>query len=108
MATLAEVIQRQKRGGAGAGSALASAIGQKTLEKIDPRQIFNQKGVLTSLFPSLKAFQAQGVSSKKISGTLESGSTVVLKEMVVRLNAIEENTGPLTILPKMSQILQNF
>ena len=36
MATLAEVIQRQKRGGAGAGSALASAIGQKTLEKDRP------------------------------------------------------------------------
>ena len=108
MATLAEVIQRQKRGGASAGGALASAIGQKTLEKIDPRQIFNQKGVLTSLFPSLKAFQAQGVSSKKISGTLESGSTAVLKEMVVRLDRVEENTRPLPEIAKTLRTLLSF
>jgi len=108
MATLAEVIQRQKKGGASAGGALASAIGQKTLEKIDPRQIFNQKGVLTSLFPSLKAFQAQGVSSKKISGTLESGSTVVLKEMVVRLDRVEENTRPLPEIAKTLRTLLSF
>ena len=105
MATLADVIKRQRKEGKGTGGALASAVGQKTLEKIDPRQFFNQKGLLTALFPSLKAFQAKGIGKEKISGALETGSTTVLKEMVVRLNAIEENTRPLTILPKMSQIL---
>lgn len=105
MATLADVIRRQRKEGKGTGGALASAVGQKTLEKIDPRQFFNQRGLLTALFPSLKTFQAKGIGKEKISGTLETGSATVLKEMVVRLNAIEENTRPLTILPKMSQIL---
>lgn len=41
------------------GRGLGSAIGKATLEKIDPRQFFNQQGLLAAIFPTLfKAYKA--------------------------------------------------
>lgn len=94
MATLAEVVKRQRQGGQGALGALTSAIGQKTLEAIDPRRMLNQKGLLTALFPSLKPFQAKGAAERvsKASADLSSSTTPMLQEMNVKLDIVGDNT----------------
>jgi len=90
MATLAEVVRRQRQGGRGALGALTSAIGQKTLEAIDPRRMLNQRGLLTSLFPSLKAFQARGASDRisRASTDLSSATSPMLQEMNMKLDQV--------------------
>lgn len=94
MATLAEVVKRQRQGGQGALGALTSAIGQKTLEAIDPRRMLNQKGLLTALFPSLKPYQAKGAAERisKSSADLSSATTPMLQEMNVKLDIVGDNT----------------
>jgi len=64
MATrLAEIYRSEKKTGGG----LASSIGKSLKEKIDPRQMLDQSGLLVSMFPSLKSFKAtrgKGVAEK--------------------------------------------
>lgn len=94
MATLAEVVRRQRKEGQGAIGALTSALGQKTLEAIDPRRMLNQKGLLTSLFPSLKAYQAKGSAERisRASADLSSSTAPMLQEMNVKLDIVGTNT----------------
>ena len=89
MATLTEVIRKQRQRGQGALGALTSAIGQKTLESIDPRRMLNQRGILTALFPSLKAYRAGGATESKVSSVssaLSASSAPLLQEMILKLD----------------------
>jgi hypothetical protein len=91
MATLADLVKRQRRTGASASGALLTAVGQKTLAAIDPRKMFNQTGLLTALFPSLKAYKPDGQKSRVDSASKElSGSTTpLLEQMVMKLDAVD-------------------
>ncbi len=118
MASFADVVKRQRKEGSSRTGALASAVGQKTLEAIDPRKFFDQSGVLTSLFPSLKAYKARGVGDKDSSdkslnklATLQASgdaaTRVSLEEMVIKLDnnlvysrMIAKNS---TVLPQMAR-----
>lgn len=118
MASFADVVKRQRKEGSSRTGALASAVGQKTLEAIDPRKFFDQSGVLTSLFPSLKAYKARGVGDKdpsdkslnKLATLQASGDAatrVALEEMVIKLDnnlvysrLIAKNS---TVLPQMAR-----
>lgn len=68
---LAEIYRSEKSTGGGLGSA----IGKNLKEKIDPRKMFDQRGLLVSMFPSLKTYNATGKNniSQKISGDSGSG-----------------------------------
>ncbi len=91
MATLADLVKRQRRTGASASGALLTAVGQKTLAAIDPRKIFNQTGLLTALFPSLKAYNPDSQKSKvdTASKELSGSSTPLLEQMVMKLDAVD-------------------
>jgi GH24 family phage-related lysozyme (muramidase) len=91
MATLADLVKRQRRTGASASGALLTAVGQKTLEAIDPRKMFNQTGLLTALFPSLKAYKTDAQKSRVDSASKElSGSTTpLLEQMVMKLDGLD-------------------
>ena len=66
---LADIYRSEKTRGGG----VVSTLGKAALEKIDPRQFFNQKGFLAAVLPSLfKAYKAP-TGSEKIS-TLPSMS----------------------------------
>ena len=97
MASFADVVRRQRQEGSGRTGALASAIGQKTLESIDPRKFLNQSGTLTALFPSLKAYQAKGTGDKSdknlnklatLQASGDAATKVSLEEMIVKLNDV--------------------
>jgi GH24 family phage-related lysozyme (muramidase) len=101
MATFADVVKRQRKEGASRTGALASAVGQKTLEAIDPRKFLNQTGTLTALFPSLKAYQAKGAGDKSdknldklatLQASGDAATKVSLEEMIVKLNDVSVYT----------------
>jgi hypothetical protein len=91
MSTLAELINRERKSGSSRTGSLFSAIGKKTLETIDPRRMFNQSGVLTALFPSLKSYKAGSDRSKVDSASKElSGSTApILEQVVTKLDGLD-------------------
>ena len=58
---LIDIVKGARASGQGAFSALGTGLKERLKEKIDPRRMFNQKGLMTALFPSLKAYKS-GVS----------------------------------------------
>jgi len=72
MATLADVIRKRRESGQGVGQSLAGSLKEKLKEKVDPRRFLNQSGIITSLFPKLKAFKASG--SRGVGSELQKRS----------------------------------
>lgn len=97
MATLADVVRSRRQSGQSRTGSLLGSLKDKFKEKIDPRKFLNQTGVLTALFPSLKAYKAKGVSEESIQKNvlsapqlnnaslikLSSDSTIVAKNMLM-------------------------
>jgi GH24 family phage-related lysozyme (muramidase) len=91
MATLADLVRKKRESGASATGALFTSLGQKTLAAIDPRKMFNQKGLLTAMFPSLKAYKPDATRSKvdAASKELSTSTTPLLEEMVMKLDSVD-------------------
>lgn len=64
---LTEIIKSRRESGEGITSSLAGGVKERLKEKFDPRRIFNQTGLLTSLFPKLRAYKAN-VPEKQSTG----------------------------------------
>jgi hypothetical protein len=68
---LAEIYKAEKSKGGG----IASTLGKRTLEKVDPRQFFNQKGFLATALPSMfKSYSATPAKSGGKIASLAGGS----------------------------------
>ena len=62
MSRLAEIYKSEKTKGGG----IFSTLGKRALEKIDPRQLFDQSGLLSAMAPKLfKQYSATGKTSDK-------------------------------------------
>lgn len=66
MATLADVIKKRRSTGQSRTGSLLGSLKDKFKEAIDPRKFLNQTGILTALFPSLKAYKVNATSSDVI------------------------------------------
>ena len=64
---LTEIIKSRRQSGLGVTSSLAGGVKERLKEKFDPRRIFNQNGILTSLFPKLRAYRS-GAPEKLSTG----------------------------------------
>jgi hypothetical protein len=62
---LTDIVKARRASGKGVASSLAGGFKERLKEKFDPRNVFNQEGLLTSLFPKLKAYKSKDVDSKK-------------------------------------------
>ncbi len=109
MATLSEVVRRRRElESRSRTSALVGGVGEKLKEKFDPRQMLNQTGILATLFPSLKAFQARGrydaSDSRRASKAtvVETQGVAMTKEVVVKLDKVIENTA---VLPRIAKTM---
>jgi hypothetical protein len=92
---LAEIYKAEKSKGGG----IASTLGKRALEKMDPRKFFNQKGFLAAALPSLfKSYSATPeVSGRKISQTSsEVGQAKENKATSVSTGALETKLDILT------------
>lgn len=88
MATLSELVKSRRDAGQGITKSLSQSLRDKVKESIDPRKFLNQSGLLVSLFPKLKAFEAKKVTSKT---KLESISPVSDSSGIL-LEAIQKDT----------------
>jgi len=100
----------------GRGGGLGSAIGKRLREKIDPRQMFDQSGLLTAMFPSLKAYNATAKREEReetnsggnmssavmgavlASSNLTAKNTMVLPAMARDMNLMRQNVAKLVKL----------
>lgn len=105
MATLADVIRKRRSSGQSRTKSLMGSFKEKLFEKIDPRQFLNQSGILTALFPSLKAFKAGGDSTKESSNVMKKTVELIhtnISSNITNLNDISINTE---IMAKNSLVL---
>ena len=94
---LTEIYKAEKSKGGG----IASTLGKRTLEKVDPRQFFNQKGFMATALPSLfKSYSATPAKSGgKVSSMGGSFSTGVLE---TKLDILTGETRELKIHSKIA------
>lgn len=96
---LAEIYKSEKAKGGG----LTSTLGKRFIEKIDPRQVFNQSGFLAAALPSMfKAYTATPSSSKlstsQTSAEIASQTMVSevtnakLNDLISKTNDVAKNT----------------
>ena len=101
MVTFTDIVKEQRQQGAGVFSSLGKAAGQRTLERIDPRNyLFKRSGLLTSLFPGLKGYQAKGGSSEmKSPGASSSlGQTNLVVDKLDELKIVQQETAKNTLV----------
>jgi len=100
---LADIIKYRRKQGGGVASSLAGGIKEKLKEKFDPRQIFDQQGILTALFPGLKAFKATTGPKQELKDKI--APSISFEEIVPVLEKINANTRIISknmmVLPAM-------
>ena len=120
MASLADIYKSEKSQGGGLGSA----IGKSMKESLDPRNLLNQDGLLTSMFPSMKGYSALGDKKKDKDKKGSSGgsgnspskasfdevlSNLGTKTTFERLQKAQVMSMKYTsVLPEMSKDLKNI
>jgi hypothetical protein len=94
---LAEIYKAEKSKGGG----ISSTLGKRALEKMDPRQFFNQKGFMAAALPSLfKSYSATPAKSgEKIASLGGSFSSGVLE---TKMDILTGETRELKIHSKIS------
>lgn len=114
-ATFTDIVKTQREQGAGVFSSLGKAAGQRTLERIDPRNyLFSRTGLISALFPGAKGYQAKGakdVSTLKSSSTsLSSGQTDLivnkLDELRVEQRITSKNSLMLPLIARDMNIMR--
>jgi murein DD-endopeptidase MepM/ murein hydrolase activator NlpD len=90
MSKLSEIVSRRRSSGQSRTGALFGSLKDKIKETIDPRQLFNQTGILTALFPSLKAYKADS-KQQKFNNT-GAPSWLDVKPKNLQVENIEKNT----------------
>lgn len=112
-----DLVRYQKNQGKGIIGSLSGAVGQATLQKIDPRNyLFNRKGTLATLFPGLKGYQAKTSSDKIVSGAsggFSSGQVEVignkLDQLSTQMSITSKNSMSLPMMARdMNVMRQNI
>jgi hypothetical protein len=105
---LSEIYKAEKARGGG----VLSAVGKRTLEKVDPRQLFDQESFLAAILPSLfKAYKVKtpgfGSTTRKIAPTPSSedsiGNVLVIKELSVIRTDSKISAKNSMVLPAMAR-----
>jgi len=95
---LAEIYKAEKSKGGG----LASTLGKRALEKVDPRQFFNQKGFMAAALPSLfKSYSATPIKSGGKVASLGSDS-LSSNALETKLDVLIGETKDVKINSKLS------
>lgn len=105
---LAEIYRSEKSKGGG----VVSSLGKATVEKLDPRRMFNQRGFLATAFPTIfKAYRAApggdvGQKITKLSTPTISGDFNLLTKQVASLTSqMHEVAVNSTIIAKNTMVL---
>ena len=71
---LTEIIKSRRESGEGITSSLAGGLKERLKEKFDIRRALPQGGLLTSLFPKLKAYKSDTPTANAITPSASSTS----------------------------------
>ena len=86
---LTEIYLAEKK----AGRGLGSAVGKAALEKIDPRQFFNQKGLLANILPSFfKTYKAPTGTTPRPKPATPITPTLSSSVLENKVDALSEET----------------
>lgn len=102
---LAEIYRSEKKTGGGLGSS----IGKSLKEKIDPRQMLDQSGLLVSMFPSLKSFNAtrgKGVAEKVSSNVGGGIDNSMLNTLAATSSLTAKNTMSLPMMARDMNLMK--
>jgi hypothetical protein len=111
MASFSDLVRAQRQSGRGVVTSLSGAYNQMNMQRYDPRNaLFSKGGIMTSLFPGLKGYQASPVSSKSPSSMISpeiSGSPTALNSIArdARISARNSMALP-SIARNMSQMVR--
>jgi hypothetical protein len=109
---LTDIIKARRESGKGVASSLAGGFKERLKEKFDPRNVFNQNGLLTSLFPKLKAYRSQDLVPEKADvvtpgakpGLAAGGSVDSLKPLFLSIEkstkTIAKNNASLSLIQR--------
>lgn len=89
MSTLSELISSRRKTGQSRTGSLLGSVKEKLKEKIDPRQLISQTGLITALFPSLKSYKAKPLLD---ATKLQTPAPVNLYRNE-QVNSLEKNTS---------------
>lgn len=115
MASFSDIVKFQRSQGAGVGSSLTTAIGQSTLQKMDPRNyLFSSRGVSTALFPFLKGYQAKTSATtpklqQAISPTFDRQTSRRIAQIDINTRINAKNSMVLPMMARdMNLVRQNI
>jgi hypothetical protein len=104
---LSEIYRSEKK----AGGGLGSAVGKSLKEKIDPRKMFDQNGLLVSMFSSLKAYNAtaKNKTSQKTSGSSGGGGidNSILSSIAATSSLTAKNTMALPMMARDMNLMKS-
>jgi hypothetical protein len=99
---LTEIVASRRSQGSSVTGALASGIKERLKEKFDPRQLINQRGLLTALFPGLKTYQAKTSASEISQSSMQVTSFDEIKPMLETISFNTKMTAKNTmVLPAL-------
>lgn len=100
MARLAEIYKQELKAGGNIGSAMSKRLG----EKLDPRQVFDRSGVISTMFPGLKPYSATSERTKASSAASAMPSlTIDTGELSSISEATKITAKNSIVLPSMAR-----
>ena len=99
---LTEIVASRRSQGGGVAGALVGGIKERLKEKFDPRQLINQKGLLTALFPGLKTYQAKTAATEISKSSMQAASFDEIKPILETISFNTKMTAKNTmVLPAL-------
>ena len=79
--SLTDIVKSRREAGEGVFSSLGGAAKERLKEKLDWRRALPQGGLLTALFPKLKAYKAQRAASptEKVLKSIDTDFSIIAK-----------------------------
>ena len=106
---LTEIVKARRESGEGVTSSLAGGIKERLKEKLDPRRMFNQNGLLTALFPKLKSYKSDTPKVEDIK-PVASDSLATTKPLFdsisVNTKIIAKNSMALPLIQKDTNLMR--
>ena len=113
---LTDIIKARRESGEGIASSLVGGSKERLKEKFDIRRALPQGGLLTALFPKLKAYTSKSISDKKLKPVVSESDTSKTQPLFESINfntkIIAQNSKALPLIQKdtalMSQTLKKI
>ena len=113
---LTDIIKARRESGEGIASSLVGGSKERLKEKFDIRRALPQGGLLTALFPKLKAYTSKSISDKKLKPDVSESDTSKTQPLFESINfntkIIAQNSKALPLIQKdtalMSQTLKKI